>query len=48
MTGKMMKHRMVEKEVDANHHVMEMYTTGDDGKEMKVMEVSYTRAAPGA
>jgi len=44
MTGGSAKTRSVTKVVDDNHFTMEMYTTGPDGKEMKMMEISAARA----
>lgn len=38
------KYKTVEKLISANEHVMEMYMVGDDGKEFKTMEITYTRA----
>ena len=51
LTGKMMDCtinkeldvRETYKIVDENYHVMEMFHTGMDGKEMKTMEIKYTR-----
>lgn len=51
-TGKMMdpmtKHEMDVKEtfkiIDDNNQQMEMYYTGPDGKDVKMMEIKYTRA----
>ena len=37
------KHRAVTKIVDNNTEVFEMYAAGKDGKEMKMMEITYTR-----
>ena len=42
-TGKEMDFREVFKPIDNNYQVMEMYTTGPDGKEFKTMEIKYTR-----
>ena len=44
MTGKMSKSRTTMKLTDADHFVMEMFAPGADGKEMKMMEISGTRA----
>ncbi len=44
MQGKYVKTRSTEHMVDKDHMVMAMYTPGPDGKEMKMMEISYTRA----
>ena len=41
--GGVMKHRAVWKLVDANTQTFEMYHKGKDGKEMKMMEITYTR-----
>jgi hypothetical protein len=41
--GGVMKHRAVWKFVDANTQTFEMYMTEKDGKEMKMMEITYTR-----
>jgi hypothetical protein len=38
-------HRMVTTEKDANTRVFEMFVPGPDGKEMKVMTITYTRRA---
>lgn len=38
-----MKHRAVWKFVDANTQTFEMYGTEKRSKEMKVMEITYTR-----
>jgi hypothetical protein len=38
-----MKLRTVTKLVDTNTHVFEMYGTGKNGKEMKMLEITYTR-----
>ena len=35
--------RDVIKVIDNDHHSMEMYFTGEDGKEVKGMEIQYTR-----
>jgi hypothetical protein len=43
--GGVMKHRAVWKIVDANTQTFEMYHKGKDGKEMKMMEITYTRKA---
>jgi hypothetical protein len=43
-TGKPSTMREVDRVVDANTWVMEMYGPGPDGKECKVMEIQYTRA----
>ena len=42
MQGRM-NHRAVTKIVDDNTEVFEMYNTGKDGKETKMMEITYTR-----
>ena len=41
--GRTMKLRQTFKIVDDNNQVMEMYGAGPDGKEMKMMEIKYTR-----
>jgi hypothetical protein len=41
--GGVMKHRAIWKLVDANTQTFEMYHKGKDGKEMKMMEITYTR-----
>ena len=38
-----MKLRAVTKLVDADHEIFEMYGTGKNGKETKMLEISYTR-----
>jgi len=38
-----MKHRAVWKFVDANTQVFELYDTGKEAKETKMMEITYTR-----
>src|SRR5262245_55210106 len=43
MTGKPSKMRMVTRITDDDHHTFEMYGRGADGKEMKMMEIIYTR-----
>jgi hypothetical protein len=43
--GGVMKHRAVWKLVDENTQTFEMYHKGKDGKEMKMMEITYTRKA---
>ena len=44
MKGKYSKGRSVERIIDKDHFVGEMYGTGPDGKEFKMMEIAYTRA----
>jgi hypothetical protein len=44
MSGQMMKCREVITVADDDHHMMEMYGPGPDGKEMKMMTIKYTRA----
>ena len=44
-TWGVMKHRAVWKFVDANTQIFEMYHKGKDGKQMKMMEITYTRKA---
>ncbi len=41
--GKPNKYRMVSRFTDDDHHTFEMYSKGPDGKETKMMEISYTR-----
>lgn len=43
MTGKPAKMRMITTVKSNNEHVFEMYTTPEDGKEFKTMEITYTR-----
>ncbi len=43
MDGKPTVHRLVTTEKDANTSVFEMFVPGPDGKEMKVMTITYTR-----
>ncbi len=42
-TGQHMKKRSVVELIDDDHHKMETYFTGDDGNEMKAMEINYAR-----
>jgi hypothetical protein len=42
-TSKDVNVRMVSRMIDQNKHVLESYTIGDDGKEFKNMEITYTR-----
>lgn len=44
-TGQPMKKRSVITLQDNDHHRMEMFFPGPDGKEMKAMEINYTRAS---
>ncbi len=44
MSGKYVKSRSVETFVDDDHMAVEYYGPGPDGKEMKSMELQYTRA----
>jgi hypothetical protein len=46
MDGKPVMHRMVSTDKDANTRVFEMFAPGPDGKEMKIMTITYTRRAP--
>jgi hypothetical protein len=46
MTGKPMTMREVDRTIDANTMVLEMYVPGPDGKEFKMMEITNTRAKP--
>lgn len=43
MMGQRMKMREVETRKDADHATFEMFVTGADGKEMKMMHMEYTR-----
>jgi hypothetical protein len=43
MTKKPARFREIERYVDDNHMVLEMYGPGMDGKETKMMEISFTR-----
>jgi Protein of unknown function (DUF1579) len=43
LTGKMTTMRMVTRVVSEDTHVSEFYAPGPDGKELKVMEITYTR-----
>ena len=43
MTGKVVKSRSVVEYKDANTRVMQMFTTGPDGKEVPTMKISYTK-----
>lgn len=43
VTKKPINARMTTRWTDANTEVFEMYTPGPDGKEMKMMEITYTR-----
>lgn len=43
MTMKDTKVKMVSRKIDANKHVLESFTVGDDGTEFKNMEITYTR-----
>jgi hypothetical protein len=43
MTGKMVKVREVVTVTDNNHHTHQMYAPDKSGKEMKCMEIKYTR-----
>jgi len=42
-TGTKVKHRMLTIHKDQNTVVFEMHVTGADGKEMKMMTITYTR-----
>lgn len=48
MDGKPVSTRYVTTHQDANTDVFEMFMPGPDGKEMKVLTITYTRAAAGA
>jgi Protein of unknown function (DUF1579) len=43
MNGQRAKMRQVATSKDADHATFEMYTTGPDGKEAKMMQIDYTR-----
>lgn len=43
MSGQMVSEREVFKVIDDNNQMLEMYGQGYDGKEMKMMEIKYTR-----
>jgi hypothetical protein len=43
MTGKIVKHRMVEKWIDDDNRTFEMFMPGPDGKEGAVMKITYKR-----
>jgi len=43
MTGKMTKTKMVTKIIDDKKHTFEMSGPGPDGKEMKMLEITYTK-----
>jgi hypothetical protein len=43
MTMKDTKVKMVARKIDANKHILESFTIGEDGKEFKNMEITYTR-----
>ena len=45
MDGKPVLHRMVTTQVDANTQTFEMFVPGPDGKDMKVMTITYKRRA---
>ncbi|MCI0568906.1 MAG: DUF1579 domain-containing protein, partial [Acidobacteria bacterium] len=45
--GGRMHHRAVTKIVDDNTEIFEMYGSGKNGKEMKMMEITYTRKQGG-
>ena len=47
-TGTKVKHRLLTIHKDQNTVVFEMYVTGPDGKEMKAMTITYTRAGAAA
>ncbi len=48
MTGTKSSSKEVVTIVDNNKHVMEMFGPGMDGKEMRMMEITYTRKSAGA
>lgn len=43
MTGKTIKYKNIIRIIDNSKRVMEMYNIGDDGREFKSMEITYTR-----
>lgn len=43
MTGKLQNYRIKSTVTDNDHHTMEMWGPGPDGKNMKMMEIVYTR-----
>lgn len=43
-TGKPMRKRSVIRLLDDDHHMVEMFFEGEDGKEFKAMEIRYERA----
>jgi len=43
MTGKKSKYRMVDRTIDDNKHVFEMFGAAPGGKEAKMMEITYER-----
>jgi hypothetical protein len=43
MTGKVVKSRSVVEYKDPNTRVMQMFTTGPDGKEVPTMKISYVK-----
>jgi len=43
LSGQKIKGRDVVKIIDDNKHTMEMYKVGPDGKEVKAMEITFTR-----
>lgn len=45
ITKKPMTMREVDKQIDDDHSVLEMFGPGPDGKETKMMEITYTRRA---
>lgn len=44
-TGKVMTTKSVSRYVDGNTRIFAMYTPGPDGKEFKMMEITYKRRA---
>ncbi|MCI0342274.1 MAG: type II secretion system major pseudopilin GspG [Planctomycetales bacterium] len=48
MSGQMKKAKMVTRVVDKDKHTFEMFDVGADGKESKILELTYTRRPPKA
>ena len=42
-TGRLMKKRSVITLIDNDHNMVESFFTGEDGNEMKAMEINYSR-----
>ena len=45
MDGKLVMHRMVTTQIDANTQTFEMFVPGEGGKDMKVMTITYKKRA---